>query len=479
MRTTHAFAALIVLSIAGSIASRCVGADSNESSAREGAARWIAIGGGAEPETNQVSLEQDVALARAMLGSGGRILFAGGSGTYGVQVLDGERGADSLLARLGDLFDPRGGRDARYRPTTLPADGPATIERVEREIVRAARMPGDPLLLYFATHGEGGDSARGDRMFLWGGTELGVARLAELLDGAAARRVVVVSTACYSGGFAELAFAGADPANGAAAADHCGLFASQWNEQSSGCDPNPDRRVQESYGIHFLHALRGQDRDGKPSPAIDLDGDGAVSLLEAHTHARIASRSFDVPTSTSERWLRQVAPESGAGRRVALPEEDAVVDALGRRLDAAGEPTVRARLTAMDRRLDRLEERLDDADRREAESFAGLRIALLERWPVLDDPWHPDFASTLRDKESEIEKFLGRSPAATAERQAIAELDRQQVRYDELRATAAVHRRLLRAYENRALAARLAAAGGPDWDQYERLLACERTIPGR
>ena len=38
--------------------------------------RWLALGGGGVPEANQISIEQDLALAASVLGSGGRILFA-------------------------------------------------------------------------------------------------------------------------------------------------------------------------------------------------------------------------------------------------------------------------------------------------------------------------------------------------------------------------------------------------------------------
>src|SRR4029077_2773259 len=102
-------------------------------------------------------------------------------------------------------------------------------------------------------------------------------------------------------------------ANGPAGSVRCGLFASTWDREASGCDPDPDRREQESYPLHFLHALRAEDRDGHPlnRDDLDLDHDGTISLLEAHTRARIMDASIDVPTTTSERWLRGVAPASG------------------------------------------------------------------------------------------------------------------------------------------------------------------------
>ncbi|MBK8592387.1 MAG: hypothetical protein IPN77_25380 [Sandaracinaceae bacterium] len=111
-------------------------------------------------------------------------------------------------------------------------------------------------------------------------------------------------TACFGGGFAELAFAGAEVSAGPASHGACGLFATSAEHESNGCDANPDRQAQQGYALHLLHALRGQGRDGQPVLGLDLDGDGRIGLLEAHTRARIASDSIDLPSTTSERFLR-------------------------------------------------------------------------------------------------------------------------------------------------------------------------------
>ncbi|MEX1368197.1 MAG: hypothetical protein AB1Z98_34020, partial [Nannocystaceae bacterium] len=92
--------------------------------------QWIAAASGAVPELNQVSLEQDLALATDVLGPGGRVLFGSGPGTATVQVIDPTRQLDPVLLALGDLFDPRGGRALRYRATSLPTAEPATAERL-------------------------------------------------------------------------------------------------------------------------------------------------------------------------------------------------------------------------------------------------------------------------------------------------------------------------------------------------------------
>ena len=448
--------------------------------------RWIAAGGGAEPASNQVSLEQDLLLAREALGPDGVLLHGGGAGVDGVQVAasasDPRADGDPVLLRLGDLLDPRDGREARYRPSRIEGAGAATIEHLRRALASAlAEDSSEPLLLYLAGHGEPGEVPRDNLVRLWGGWGLTTAELAETLDrDGAGRRVRVIIAACFSGGFAELAFAEADAEQGAAPTDRCGLFATTWDRESSGCDPNPSRDAQEGYSLHFLHALRGEDREGRrlPGPELDLDSDGRVSLLEAHTRARIESMSIDVPTTTSEEWLRSVAPERGPVAEVSLPEEEAVVHALSERLGTDGRDAVAARLDEIARLREEQEPRLsaleDEADAR----WATLRIGLLERWPVLDDPFHPAFQTTLREGRGAIERYLFDSPEALAWATARRALEGSPDGGDPRREVEESHLlRLARAQNTLRLASLLRAQGGESWARYARFLACERSGP--
>ncbi|MBI4704292.1 MAG: hypothetical protein HY744_24570 [Deltaproteobacteria bacterium] len=446
---------------------------------------WIAFGGGAEPASNQVSLEQDLGLAARVLGATGPgvLLFAGGMGAAPVQELGRPPPGDPLLATLGELLDPRDGREAHYRPTALHPHGPATAPSVLAAVESALAQRGaGPLVVFAAAHGQQGNSPREGALLLWGGAELSVAELAGRLDAApGARPLQLVVAACFSGGFADLAFAQADPDKGAAPGERCGLFASTWDREASGCDPNPERSRQESYALHFLNALRGADRDGRALAlaALDLDGDGRISLLEAHTRARIASRSIGVPTATSERWLRRTAPRRGPGRPLGLPEEDAVIAALGRQLAAPDGAAARgierqlaARLEGAQQAAAELEDRLDERQ-------AALRTALLERWPELGDPWHPDFAATLARERKAVAAFLARSPLARAYEQAKRLADEAGAPLDALEAEISLAHRLVRAHETRTLAARLNARPGQELRRYLALLACERTVPGK
>jgi len=445
-----------------------------------GQVRWIAAGGGPYPELNQVSMAQDLALATEVFGQSGLVLFASGH-EGAVQVLDASKRGDPLFAELGQLFAPRSGRDAHYERAPVAAHGAATAERVLSAISSALGAGEAPLLVYVASHGDMGDSARDNRLPLWGDSMLSVADLARVLDETSTKRPVrFVVTACHSGGFAEIVFRDADEAQGPAAGLRCGLFAATWDLKANGCDPDPDRRAQEGYGLHFLHALRGQDRDGEPiDPSlVDFDHDGRVTLLEAHTRARIASASIDVPTSTSERWLRSAAPTAGRTAPVSLPEEDAVIAALAPRLGLSDDPgRARDRLAADEEALQALDERSEELDARTTDATRAIAAALLAHFPVLDDPWHPDWLPTIAARRDEIAAILRGHPAREELLAARADEERLGAETEALELEAAHLERLVRALDNRTLAGRLRARGGRDWQTYERILACERSEP--
>jgi hypothetical protein len=422
-----------------------------------------------------VSIEQDLLLAQEVFGTGGALLFAGGPGSHGVQVEDAEPRGDPLLATLAELFAPRGGRAATYRPTQSSPIAAATRSNALAAVKQAVTQPGPLLRLYLAGHGERGEPPREGGLSLWGQTSLRVAELAEVLD-AAERPVQVVATSCFSGAFAELVFKDADEAAGPAPTIRCGLFAATAEREASGCDPNPDRAAQEGYALHFLNALRGRDREGQPLPPaqLDLDGDGAISPLEAHARARIAGQGIDVPTATSERWLVATAPTRGRSRPPALPEEDAVIAELSAALGQPSEGEAAAELEHVLKDMSAAYERLDAASGREDEAYRAAGGELLARFPVLDDPWHPDFAQTLAAHRAEIEALLDESAPYAAFRAAQAEAAAVQAEVAELLARSARLERLVRAFRVRTLAGRLKARGGKAWARYEALLACER-----
>lgn len=443
-----------------------------------GPLRFLALGGGPTPESNEVSLEQDIELVQRALPAPGLVLFAGGSASPSVRELDPNAKGDAVRTALGELFAPRSGRQSRYRAPSFSAER-ATLDNVEARLNAALSEGEAPLLVYIAAHGDQGSEAKNNSVALWGGGALSVAALAELHE-RHRRPLRLVATSCFSGGFGELAFAGADAAaHRPSPVPRCGLFAGTADRETSGCDPNPDRRARESYGLHLAHALAGQRKDGTPlGPGdADFDKDGTIGLLDAHTWARIESVSFDVPTTTSERWLRQVEPGSAPIDASRSPEDARVIERLGAALRLSTESAVQQRWSELDRQLAALESSIDRAEEELAERVAAEATLLLERWPVLDDPFHPDFEAAFRDNRAAIEQLLTSSPEARERARAD---QRSRALYDELDSVAVLEARVLRvarAYETLHKAAALRKRGGPAAKYYATLLACERAAP--
>jgi hypothetical protein len=438
--------------------------------------RFIAVAGGATPDSNPISLQQNLALAHAVLPGPGVLLFGSGPSGTTVQVLDPNLPRDPLLDALGELFSPRAGRDSRYESTSLPAAA-ATLAAVRTELSIALARPGPPLLLYMSGHGDQAEVPRDNHVQLWGGEGLSAVDLAALHDTARGRRQLrVVITSCYSGGFAELAFTAADSARGFTKQNRCGLFATTSDLESSGCDPNPDRAQQEGYSLHMLNALRGMDRDGHTPIDADYDDDGRVSLLEAHTRARIAAHSIDVPTTTSERFLREHVETMGS-EVINIPEDNAVISALSLALSLTTEDAARSALHAIEVAIDAADQRLADAQDQSDAAYNALALVLLERWPMLDDPWHPLFAETLQRDHDAILKAVTSGELAVRHIRAQQDVHVCDAELQQLELRHAVHARLTRAYDTRHLAASLKQQPGSAWGQYQQLVACERGLP--
>ena len=167
-----------------------------------------------------------------------------------------------------------------------------------------------------------------------------------------------------------------------------------------------------------------------------------------------------------------------------MPAEAAVVDAMARRLRVADPARQAPRL------FERYERRLDEVDldfravkRQEDAAYHKAAADLLARWPVLDDPWHRDFAGTLQEHRAEIERHLQQSETWHGYRRATKVTSAAGRLLERSKLASAYAERLARAVETRQLAARLNAVGGSSWQAYTALRRCEvglsepRTVP--
>jgi hypothetical protein len=160
-----------------------------------------------------------------------------------------------------------------------------------------------------------------------------------------------------------------------------------------------------------------------------------------------------------------------------LPEDAAVIQQLSARLHLPTKAAADKRLKELSDRLDALQEDMDAADADLERAQGRLGALLLARWPVLNDPYHDDFAAEIADNRLAIDKLLSDSAEAKEYVRARANADQLADRSSALDPDEAVVLRLVRAYETLSLATSLTAHGGPALKQYQALLACERSLP--
>lgn len=442
--------------------------------------RLLVLGGGGEPDSTEVQLEADVRLATETYAGRSLVLFAGGSERATVRELAGSPGGDPLFEALSQLFLGRE-HGSSLRAPRIPVDAPATYENLMRSLDELLLVRGQPLTFLVATHGTQAEDPMDGAAVLWGNEGLFVRDLVDLLgQPSTARPVRMVVASCFGGAFGAI---GSIEARGEEPlAMHCGVFATDANHLASGCDPDPNRARHEGYLLHYLAALRGRTSGGIELAGIDLDQDGRISMLEAHTRARLASDSFDVPSTSSESFVRDtVAALEIAWQTVppaTLVDDAAVVAALSQRLQIPNEAVANAASMSVGQSLDEREEGLADAEALRDIAWNRLRVALLERWPWLEDAYHVAWAEHVAEERRPIEAMLTRSALAIAYREAEADAAALAEELDELRIRDAMLQRLVRAYE---LPRMVAALHQQDEARYRRFLAlraCEGHVPG-
>lgn len=443
------------------------------------ATRLLVLGGGGEPDSTEMQLEADARLATETYAGPSLVLFAGGEGRSSVRERANVPSEDPLFEALSQLFLGRE-HGSTLRAPRMDVDAPATYENLMRALDELLLASGEPLTFLVATHGMPAADPLDGSAVLWGNEGLFVRDLVDLLaQPSTARPVRLVVASCYGGAFG--AISTIEPRGEETVAMHCGVFATDADRLASGCDPDPDRASHEGYLIHYLRALEGRSGTGDAAVDVDLDSDGRVSMLEAHTRARIAAHSFDVPTTTSESFVRDsvaaleldwqmVPPEP-------LPEEASVVAALSRQLDIVNEGVANAASMTLVQSLEEREEGLVQAEALRDIAWNRLRVALLERWPWLEDAYHAGWEARVESERRAIEALLTRSEPAIAFREAEADATALAAELDELRIRDALVQRLVRAYDLQRQVAALRQRDEARYRRFQALRACERYVP--
>lgn len=466
---------------------------------RRSAWRAVLLSGGGAPQDNALAHSRNIVFASGALQRLGvareaqRLLVADGDDPApdeNVNVVDPQERSRRMTAALWlTETDRADGLLSLLRDHLLLGAAPATLASVQTALTEEASQRA-PLLLYSTDHGAPGPRNTADtQLVLWRTGNLGVRQLTGLLERfPPARRVVLVMSQCYSGGFARVVRSGARARGPLAEHDRCGFFAAPEDRESAGCTSFPDESEYDDYTTRFFAALGGQTRVGQPVPLADADadGDGVVQYDEAHLYALARDGSTDVPVCTSEQLLRDALGRPAAPRvqssvlseltsarpallrlarlllsALALPESTTreELDRAARQLRAQCPPGLceTEDAIAATRRGGHRALRLafgppPNEDAEPEALFRSLDAARLARMEALARPWVEALRAQLQAHES---------------------LDREYSRQEALR------ERLRRVAEWALLEARAQAQGGALWAEYQRLRACEHSSPTR
>jgi hypothetical protein len=381
--------------------------------------RILIVGGGPNPEHNQVAIESNVRYVGKLLPPGTlrTTLFADGdlqratvlyeqaprNPTPGAQVLD--------LLLKGHEDDHAS--DLRFRKPDLGGalDGASRRADVDRAFAQLAAEatgmnPPRPLLLYFTGHGSpnAGHDLENNVYDLWGKNEqLSVRDLAQNIARLPVSvPVTVVMVQCFSGAFGNLIFEGGDPKGKVVDRDIAGFFATVKERVAAGCTPAVNEAEYRDFTSYFFAALTGRDRVGRPVTGADYNRDGRVGMDEAYCYALANDDSIDVPVCTSDVFLRRFVPLTDAQvfrarfsqiQSWAAPAQRAALDSLSEWLHLHGEDRLNV---AYDREFKDGDAHPEQDAQREAERHfeqvrAEARRSLLARWPGLQNADTPEY----------------------------------------------------------------------------------------
>lgn len=463
---------------------------------------FLTIGGGSSASNNQVSLEKNVLFLQRFLtdrGLGGvphEILFSDGTG--GARDLQYVAAAKPPRVNelLAEIFRQERGLDDQYRPHDIPhlwgASGRRSIGRWF-DTIGSKLHDGDRLFIYYTGHGSRGKGGHNTALAMWREADMPVSEFVKLLDRLPPKvSVVLVMVQCFGGGFADVIFNDADPSHGLSHRNRCGFFATTPDRVAAGCTPDVDEDNYREYSTYFWAALYGRTRGGEVVPPPDYDGDGRVSLAEAHAYEMVISDTIDLSMKTSDVFLRRYSKvksvagpaeliDADSGFQTLLdraePPERATLEGLSKRLDLDGfnrtqaARTIAAGIAERRRALADEQRRLSQSHNRTCNALAAM---VRTRWPELTNLLNPAAEKLLAEQGDSIVRTIESSPAYPELRRQHERIDAIDADDTELERKWVKCQRFIRTAEHVALAANLALVAPPDVrSRYETLRAAE------
>jgi hypothetical protein len=368
----------------------------------------LIVGGGPEPNYNQVAIESNVRYVQRLLPATAQCttLFADGNPNHET-VYYTDPAPTPIGQHLYDLLiheDSTYSAD-RYRPPHLlhGPDGPSRLpaihrffERMHQQYATSTDDPA-PLLLYFTGHGSPDrPTYANNRYDLWKpGPDLDVRTLANLLEQIPPNvPVTLIMVQCFSGGFGDLLFGGGDPQRPYLDRDLVGFFAAVPQREAAGCTSEVNEAEYHDFTSYFFAALTGRDRLGRPVTGADYNHDGRVGMDEAFYYTLIHDPSIDTPVCTSDVFLRHFVQASDQEvfstpwhdlLAWATPAQRAALEAIADQLQLQGENRAQTafNLAQDDSNLRTLRARFANAESELEGQLRDAKEILLDNFPKL------------------------------------------------------------------------------------------------
>jgi hypothetical protein len=443
---------------------------------------FLTIGGGESPTNNQISLEKNVLYLQRFLSDSGlgsmphEIYFANGKEVgRDIQFVDPTSPPPRANALLAQIFNREENLDASYRPHSIPGvKGAANRAAIGKwfETASPKLKDGDRLFIYFSGHGGAGKPVRNTTLAMWGEGGLPVKEFAGLLDKIDPKvQVVLIMVQCHAGGFADVIFKDAQAGTHMSSAQRCGFFATSAERNAAGCTSDIDEDNYREYSTYFFAALYGKTRAGQSVRRPDYDGDGHVSLSEAHSYVQITSDTIDIPVATSDIFLRSCSKaEKGKAEQVsadeavdtllahARAEQRVVIEELSKQLELKQDGRM-AETKKLADKFDKERKDLDSQKRKLQRDLNPLRgqiqSAVKLRWPELSNPWHPKSMEILKKEADDLVKAIEKHPRFKRFTELGNEIDGLSARNMDLERKWVKCQRLMQTLQSIALAANL------------------------
>ena len=280
---------------------------------------WV-IGGGPSPKDSQAQIELNVNWVIQVLNEypGTRQLHIyytnGRTSDKDVVLWQPPKESKVMLQPIARVFGGAMANGEHFHTHRIPnvigsTEAGALKERLEQEF--SELKPGDRVLIVYNGHGlHDKNDAAGNTLRLWNDTRLSVREVDQIMNHIDPKIPVrFVLTQCFSGGFERLVHPHAEDTLALSEANRCGFFAVSKDDEAEGCSASVSIGDYRDYTTYFFAALRGRTRAGEAIQVNpDLDGNGVVSLYEAHLFALSQAHSTDLPRSTSEVFLERWQP---------------------------------------------------------------------------------------------------------------------------------------------------------------------------